>query len=232
MADGQGGAQSSQRGAISALGHEMRRPLTVIRGAATLLIESAGTLDAATEVEMLSLIDQSVEDLSDLIEDILLMVHVEAGDVSLFLEPVDVADLVATAVELERRHTGEHPVTVLGATPGVTVEADRERSIRALRALVENAARFSDATSPIEIAVHTDGASFVRFEVLDRGPGIAPALQERAFERYEQLGAVVHGLGIGLYLVRGLAAAMGGEAGMGDRPGGGLSVWFTLRRRV
>ena len=232
MAETQNGAHGSQLGAISALGHEMRRPLTVIRGAATLLIESAGTLDAPAEVQMLSLIDQNVEDLSDLIEDVLLMVHVELGDLSLFVEPVDVADIVASAVDLERRHTGEHPVTGLGATPGVTVEADRERSVRALRALVHNAARFSEASAPIEIAVDTGAPGAVRFEVLDRGPGIAPGLRERAFERYEQLGSGAQGLGLGLYLVRGLAAAMGGESGIAERPGGGLSVWFTLKRRA
>ena len=231
MAETQGGAQDSQLQAISALGHEMRRPLTVIRGAATLLVESAGQLDAGTEVQMLSLIDQNVEELSDLIEDVLLMVHLEKGDVSLFMEPVDVADVVGAAVETERWHTGEHPVTVLGATPGVTVEADRERCVRALRALLHNAARFSDPGSEIEVSIHTDEPGQVRFEVLDRGPGIAAADRERAFDRYEQLGSGAQGLGLGLYLVRGLARAMGGDAGMRARPGGGLSVWFTLRPR-
>lgn len=232
MSESPGNVQDAQLGAISALGHEMRRPLTVIRGAATLILESAGELETAAAEQMLTLIDENVEELSDLIEDVLLMVHIEAGDLSLFLEPVDVADIASAAIELERRHTGGHPVAVLGATPGVLVEGDRERSVRILRALLHNAARFSEPGSPIEVAVDTGRPECVRFEVLDRGPGIAAGDRERAFGRYEQLGSGAQGLGLGLYLVRGLARAMGGAAGIAERPGGGLAAWFTLRRRV
>ncbi len=227
----QGEARSAQLQAISALGHELRRPLTVIRGAATLMLESAGVLEPKAQRQMLTLIDQNVEELSDMIEDVLLMTHLEAGDLSLFLEPVDVAVITASAVEGERRHTGDHPVTVLGATPGVKVHADRDRAVRALRALLHNAARFTEPGSPVEISVHTEDGQSVRFEVVDQGQGIPAADRQRAFERYQQYGASAQGLGLGLYLVRGLARAMGGDAGMGDHAGGGFSVWFTLSRR-
>lgn len=217
--------------AMSALGHELRRPLTVIRGAATLMLDTDGALPPDKTVEMLSLIDANVEEASDLIEDLIITVHLEAGDTHLFEEPVDVAELVAQAVAAERRHTGDHPVTVLGAAPGVTVEADRERAARCLRALLSNAARHSPPQSPIEVAVDTNGDSArVRFEVLDRGPGLPAAERERAFQRFTKL-SDASGLGLGLYLVRGLARAMGGDAGIGDRPGGGAAVWFTLKRR-
>jgi signal transduction histidine kinase len=231
MPEAKSGAPNSQLQAISALGHELRRPLTVIRGAATLMLESSAALEPKVQVQMLTLIDQNVEELSDLIEDVLLMTHIEVGDLSLFLEPVDVADITSAAVDGERRHTGDHPVTVLGATPGVAVHADRERAVRALRALIHNAVRFTEAGSPVEICVHTEDADHVRFEVVDQGPGIPAAERQRAFDRDQQYGSGAQGLGLGLYLVRGLARAMGGDAGMGDRPGGGFSVWFTLSRR-
>ena len=218
--------------ALSALGHELRRPLTVIRGAATLVIDMAGELSPEKTLEMLSLIDGGVEEMSDLIEDLLLMVHLEAGDLKLFREPVDVAEVINAAITVERRRTGEHPVTVLGAAPGLTVDADRDRTVRALRALISNAARFSPPDAPVEIAVSAapDGRQ-VRFEVLDRGPGVPAADRERVLERFTKL-VPGNGLGLGLYLVRGLARAMGGDAGLGDRPGGGLGVWFTLNRRA
>ena len=224
-------AESDYLEAMSALGHELRRPLTVIRGAATLMLDMDGTLPPDKTVEMLGLIDANVEEASDLIEDLILMVHLEAGDMRLFQEPVDVAELVAQAVAAERRHTGSHPVTVLGAAPGVTVEADRDRAVRCLRALLSNAARHSPVEAPIEVAVDTNGDHRgVRFQVLDRGPGLPAADRERAFQRFTKL-VDGSGLGLGLYLVRGLARAMGGDAGAADRPGGGAAVWFTLKRR-
>ncbi len=215
--------------ALSVLGHELRRPLTVIRGAATLMLESQGQLDPATATQMLTLIDQNVEEMSDLIDDVLLMVHVEAGDLSLREEPVDVADLVATAVEAERRHTAEHPVTVLGAAPGLTVAGDRQRALRVLRALVHNAARFSPPGLPVEVLVG-EREDQIRFEVQDRGPGIPAAARDAVFDRYRQLADGAAGIGLGLYLARRLARLMGGDAGIGDRPGGGTTAWFTLRR--
>lgn len=223
------GGAAGHLDAISALGHELRRPLTVIRGAATLLIDMDGELPPDKARQMLGLIDGNVEEMSDLIEDLLLMVHLEAGDLQLFAEPVEAANLVAQAVTGERRHLADHPVTVLGATPGLMVMGDRDRAVRVLRALLGNAARHSPAGTPVEVAV-TATAEEVRFEVQDRGPGFSAAERERAFGRFTKL-ASGPGLGLGLYLVRGLARLMGGDAGARDRPGGGASVWFTLKRR-
>ena len=214
--------------AMSALGHELRRPLTVIRGAATLLLDMRGELPADKEELMLGLIDGNVEEMSDLIEDLLLMVHLEAGDLRLYEDRVEAADLVPLAVDAERRHTAEHPVNVLGAAPGLAVLADRDRAVRMLRALLSNAARHAPEGSPIEIAVSAD-ADTVRFEVLDRGPGLPAGGEERAFQRFSKF-AADSGLGLGLYLVRGLARHMGGDAGASERPGGGACVWFTLKR--
>ncbi|MEP7105662.1 MAG: HAMP domain-containing sensor histidine kinase [Chloroflexota bacterium] len=214
---------------ISVIGHELRRPLTVIRGAATLMLDMEGTMPTDKALQMLGMIDHNVEEMADLIEDMLLLVHLQAGDLSLFMEKVDVAEMVSTAVEIEGRRLGDRPLTMLGAAPGLVAQADRGRTIRALRALIANAVRFSPEGSPIEISITTD-ADAVQIEVNDRGPGIPAAEREAAFERYRKLDEGP-GLGIGLYLVRGLARAMGGDAGAAERPGGGATVWFTLARR-
>jgi two-component system sensor histidine kinase KdpD len=214
---------------ISVIGHELRRPLTVIRGAATLMLDTEDRLPEDRALEMLRMIDANVEDMSDLIEDLLIMVHLETHDLGLFMEPIQVAEMVSAGLEIERRRLGDHPVTVLGAAPGLVVQADRSRAVRALRALLANAARHSPEGSPIEISVESHGPQ-VRIEVLDRGPGIPAAEREAVFERFRRLGESSR-LGLGLYLVRGLARAMGGDAGASERPGGGATVWFTLGRR-
>ena len=214
---------------MSVIGHELRRPLTVIRGAATLLLDTEGRMPPDRALEMLRMIDVNVEDMSDLIEDLLVMVHLETQDLGLLIEPIPVAEVVSSALESERRKLGDRAVTVLGAAPGLVVEADRSRAVRALRALLSNAARFSPPDSPIEISVEAK-AGIVRIEVQDRGPGIPAAEREAAFGRFHRAGEG-SGLGLGLYLVRGLARAMGGDAGASERTGGGATVWFTLGRR-
>ena len=228
VGEGRGGG-SPYLELISIIGHELRRPLTVIRGAATLMLDTEGQMPADKTVDMLRMIDVNVEDMSDLIEDLLLMVHIEARDLRLLTEPIQVAELVAGAVDGERRRLGEHPVTVLGAAPGLIVDADRGRAVRALRCLLANASRFAPPGSPVEISVRTEDP-LVRLEVLDRGPGIPAEEREAVFERFRRSGDGA-GLGLGLYLVRGLARAMGGDAGTGARRGGGAAVWFTLRQR-
>ena len=210
---------------ISVVGHELRRPLTVIRGAATLMLDADGGLPPESALQMLHMIDSNVEVMSDLIEDLLLMVHIEAGDLRMFVEPLTVADLVAEAVEAQRGHSPQLAVTVLGAAPSVRVEADRQRVTRAIRALLDNAATHP----PVEVAV--DAAdSEVRIAVRDRGPGLAALTPDEAFRRYGR-GPESTGLGLGLYLVRGVAQGLGGDAGIAERRDGGVEAWITLRRR-
>ena len=223
-------AGSDHLEAISLLGHELRRPLTVIRGAATLLLDMQGSLPEDKEQLMLRLIDGNVEEMSDLIEDLILMVHLEAGDLRLYEDRVETGEMVAQAVEGERRHTADHPVNVLGAAPGLVVVADRDRAVRMLRALLSNAARHAPEGTAIDIEV-SDRDGSVRFLVLDRGPGLPAGGAEQAFQRFTKFSSD-SGLGLGLYLVRGLARQMGGDAGVEERPGGGAGVWFTLRRRA
>jgi len=109
----------------------------------------------------------------------------------------------------------------------LTVQADLERAIQALRALITNAIRFSADGSPVRVEVSA-GADLVSFVVHDRGPGIASEDRERVFDRlWHQPDA---GPGLGLYLARGLARAMDGDVTLAERPGGGSSVSFSLRR--
>lgn len=211
------------------LGHELRRPLTVIRGASTLLIDDADTLPDASRQQMLSMIDRSATEMSDLIDDVLIAVHLDIGDVHFSLEPVDVGSLVDAAVEPVR---GEEPPrgVEIGPTEGLTVEADREHAVRALRALVLNAHRHSPAGRAVTVTASAEG-DVVRLTVLDRGPGIPAEQRERAFERFVRLDPNASGAGLGLFLARGLARGMGGDVSVADREDGGTAACFTLRRR-
>ena len=213
---------------LRVLGHELRRPLTVIRGASTLLIDDSDALPAGSRLQMLGMIDRSATAMSDLIDDLLTAVHLELGDVRYAAEPVDVAALVADAVEAARYEDPDRGVDVSGID-GLRVEADREHAVRALRALVVNAIRYSPGAGDVEVVASSE-AGAVNVCVLDRGPGIPAPQREHAFEKFSRLDPNAGGAGLGLFLARGLARSMGGEITLTEREDGGTAVCFTLKR--
>lgn len=216
--------------ALRVLGHALRGHLTVLRGAATLLVDEADRLPAASRGQMLGLIDGSTNAMAELIDDLLIAVHLELGDLEYQLEPTDLRALIDEGVEAARRLDGERAIDVTGADD-LEVEVDRERAVRALRAVLANAVRYSAEGSPVEVAARA-GPDAIEVAVLDRGPGIPQAQRERAFEKFSRLDEAAGGAGLGLFLARGLARGMGGDLRVEDREDGGAAVCFTLRRRA
>ncbi len=204
----------------------MRTPLTLIRGAATLLVSSYEQLPPDRALQMLRLIELGVETLTDQVEDLIASYHLEAGDLRLQVERVEVARIIEPVLDAVRRRE-ERPIELVGVERRVQVKADRERAMQALRALVTNAVRFSPSGQPVEVTV-SGGRKQVTIEVQDRGPGIPARDRELVFERFARLPRAGAGAGLGLYLARGLARAMGGDVGFRPRRDGGSVFWFTL----
>jgi len=215
--------------ALRVLGHELRRPLTVIRGAATMLLEDGEALPPASRRQMLELLEHGVETMNDMIDDLSTAVHLQMGDLGLNLGAEDLGSLVEEAVAAVRRQEPGRQVEVR-CPPGLVVEADRDQAVRVLRALVANAIRFSPSTAPVEVVARSEPGR-ARVEVLDRGPGIPANCRDLAFQPFTWLDSRAGGPGLGLFLARGLTRAMGGEIGIVDRDGGGCAVWVTLSRR-
>jgi signal transduction histidine kinase len=199
----------------------------VIRGAATLLLQAHATMPAERQLAMLRLIEQHTESMSDLVEDLITAAHLEAGDLELGLENVEIAPIVAEVVDWARRQDASRPIVVLGSAPDISVQANRERAARVLRALV--GAAFAQAPdSDIEISVEPQ-AEVVNIAVLDHGPSLPAAQRKRVFD-WSTRPPDAGGASLGLYVARGLARAMGGEVTLAGRPGGGSTLSFTLRR--
>jgi two-component system sensor histidine kinase KdpD len=213
--------------AMRVLGHELRRPLTVIRGASTLLVDDGDALPPANRRQMLAMIDRSAAAMSDMVDDMLTAVHLDIGDLDHSEHPVDLQALVGEAVELASREDPERGVAVSGAE-GLEVEVDREYALQALRAVLVNALRYSPPGSAVEVVAGREGDA-VRVRVLDRGPGIPAAQRERAFEKFTRLDPNAGGAGLGLFLARGLARRMGGDVSLADRDDGGTAVCITLK---
>ena len=112
--------------------------------------------------------------------------------------------------------------------PALRVRADRERVALVFSNLVSNALRYTDDGGTVTLRALPRGDA-VRFEVTDRGPGIAPGEHERVFTRFARLsGAPGGGAGLGLSIAREVIVAHGGQIGVDSEVGHGSTFWFTL----
>jgi signal transduction histidine kinase len=218
------GRQPPWLAGLSLLSHDLRRPLTVIRGAATLLVEAQERLPPSSRAQILGLIDQSVEAMSEMIEDLSVVARLEAGALEVATAPLAVDDLLEAALESAARSAPGARLAV-AAAPGLEVEADRELAIRALRALLLQALERSD--EPFVEVEPGDGLVWLRVRT---PPG--PLAEGRAAPGFEPLVPAGRDPGLALYMARGLARAMGGDLVVSPGPDADFLFSFTLNRRV
>jgi signal transduction histidine kinase len=218
---------------LAVTSHELRTPVTVIKGYADTLTNHWETLGEQGRREAVRVIGARAGELARLV-DRLLTATTDDGEIDESeAEPYDLPETLRGAVEelpegLRRR-------IVLGDLPAGLPKAygDRESIATILTELATNAEKNSPADSPIELCAETDGDT-LRFRVSDRGVGIRPEHVERAFERYWQ--AEVDGrrrrpgAGLGLYLVRRLVERQQGWVSLRPREGGGTTAEVCLPR--
>jgi two-component system sensor histidine kinase MtrB len=207
--------------------HELRRPLTVIRGAATLLMEAHDQLPPASRAQILELIDQNARTMADLVDDLALVARLEAGLLQVTPQTVQVGELMDAAVDAVRKGNPQAQLTLL--EPGeISVEADREQSLRALRALISAALQRSPEGSGPDLSADSSGGKVRILVALPAGVTIEEA-PERGLEPFSSSKG---DLGMGLFLARGLARLMSGEVAAVTLPGGRSAFSFNLNRRV
>jgi signal transduction histidine kinase len=194
--------------------HELRTPLHHIKGFASTLLQPDLEWDAASQRECLEAIEQSSDRLTRLIEALLDMARIADGRRPLQQQPCQPTTLVAASVEQTRYALGLHPVRVDGLADLPAVWADSVQIERVLANLLDNAAKYSPAGSPIQVQAATAGDRIV-IRVIDQGRGVQPAEQQRIFERFQRGSAAIPsrapGVGLGLSLAREIVAAHGGR---------------------
>jgi signal transduction histidine kinase len=193
---------------LDVIAHEVRTPLAIARMAAETVHDK--DLDEAERDRLLGMVLRNTDLALLLLDRMSLARDVEAGTVSLRLIPTDVATLVRETVEdVSSLVLEQHPVLVEGpahATAPVDATALREILLN----LLLNAAKYSPPQSDIEVSVGDDDDE-VTVVVGDHGGGVLDDDLERIFEQYVQLEAASSGVGLGLYISRGLARAHGGD---------------------
>jgi two-component system sensor histidine kinase KdpD len=201
---------------ISAVSHELRTPLGFIKGYATTLLREDTPIEPATRKHFLEIIDEETVKLEHMIDELLDASRLQAGRLSMDLRPVSLGGLVSHAVDKARPTLEEsgHAVVVELPHEDVSVLADALRIEQVLDNLLENAARYSEAGSPVDVDVLVDDDEAL-VSVTNRGDPIPAAELEQIFEPfYRGANATktgVRGAGLGLAISRGIVEAHGGK---------------------
>ncbi|OFW52483.1 MAG: hypothetical protein A2V75_04470 [Actinobacteria bacterium RBG_16_70_17] len=223
-------ARVRERGFLAAVGHDLRTPLTTIAGYAEALEEGKVAPEELPRVSRV--IHRESGRLSRLLEDLMLLSRLEAGEFQLRLEQVELARHLGGSVEAYRGRADEAGVNLeadLGEVPPMA--ADPDRIDQMVGNLVENALRYTPQGGTVRLILGKEGAG-VRISVSDTGPGIEavdlPHIFERLYVAQRYRPARPEGSGLGLAIVKELAEAMGGTAGVASEPGRGTTVTVTL----
>ncbi len=215
---------------LSMVSHELRAPLTSIKGSTATLLSPARELDPAEEREFHRIIDEQAEHMQGLISDLLDAGRIDSGTLSVTPRPSEVAALVDRARNTFLSGGSRHTIAIDLPSNLPLVMADQRRIVQVLSNLFANAARHAPASSPILVEAVRDGVH-VALSVADEGRGIPPERLPHLFRKHagddEAAGAVRFGLG--LAICKGLVEAHGGriQAESGG-PGQGTRITFTM----
>ena len=210
---------------LASVTHELRTPLANIKGFASTLRAGDVRWQPEEAAEFLRIIESEADRMHYLVNDLLDLARGERGEFAVQPTPQRLESLLASLrTRLERISGGRLDLQVAEGLPCLELDPERIRSV--LVNLVENAVKYGPPDAPIELAVMDDGER-VRFEVRDRGPGIAAGLEERVFEPFFRGDGASPGTGLGLAIAREIVQAHGGEIGLGRR-GDQTVAWFTL----
>jgi two-component system OmpR family sensor kinase len=219
MLDRLEGSVDVQRQLLDDVRHELKTPITIIRGH----LEMMNPADAEDVRSTREIGIAELDRMTRLVDDIDLLATVEGEQFA--LGEVDLSSLTARVGELVTAIPG-HEWSVQDQAIGV-IQADHDRLLQAWLQLADNAAKYTPEGSPVEIgsAIDDEGA---RLWVLDHGPGIPPAARHRIFRRFDRAHGkrTVGGSGLGLAIVDAITKAHGGRCVVTDTPGGGAT--FTI----
>lgn len=210
---------------LAAVSHDLRTPLTTIKGLAH---EIADAGDERAEV-----IEEEADRLNVFVGKLLDFSRVTMGTAALDVQPNEAEDLLGAAAQQVQGRLDQHALIIkVEPSEGMLFgRFDFVQTLRVLVNLIDNAAKYSPPATPIELGVRRNNAH-LEFRVEDRGPGVADSERERIFEpfyRTERGASGIAGAGLGLSIARGIAEAQDGTLTHAPRPGGGSTFTLTVR---
>ncbi|MEZ0262579.1 MAG: ATP-binding protein [Alphaproteobacteria bacterium] len=226
-------SENSKSDFLANMSHELRTPLNNIIGSAQLLHDRP--LEEQDR-ELFTIMEKASKSLLSIVNDILDLSKIEAGQVKLEIIPFDAFEKVRDVKQMSLPQASHKGLTLLGGPQGkLLVKGDPLRIERILTNLVGNALRYTERGSiTINASAKPDGAHRVilRCEVADTGIGIPKERQDKIFERFTQADSSTSrkygGTGLGLTITRELVALMQGKIGLESEPGVGTTFWFEI----
>ena len=217
---------------LSSMSHELRTPLNAILGFAQLLERDRKNPLDTRQLQRLQHVLRGGEHLLRLIDDVLDLAKIEAGGITVSLEPVDLAPVVTEVLDTLGPMAERAQITLVppALTVGPTVVADRTRLAQILMNFGSNAIKYGRAGGRVELVVEA-GPVRTRVSVADDGIGIPADKQERIFEPFQRAGqeaGPIEGTGIGLTISKRLAELMRGGVGFARVEGQGSRFWIDI----
>jgi signal transduction histidine kinase len=222
---------------LAAVSHDLKNPLSAIRGQAMLLQRRASRLDpeaAQPFVDGLSAVDRSVQRITSLIDELLDVAHLQAGrPLDLDCQPMDLVALARQVIEEHQASTDRHQIEVAAETGELVGEWDRARLERVLDNLVANAVKYSPNGGLVQVEIgreEPNGTAQAVLRVRDRGVGIPSDELPKVFDRFYRGSNVAgrfQGTGIGLAGARQIVEQHGGQIAVESREQQGST--FTVR---
>ena len=214
---------------LGIISHELRTPLTAIKGSTATVLGSRHPLDDREIWEFFEIIDEQADKMRDLVNNLLDVTRIEAGELSISLSPFDLREALEEAKSMFVLNGGYQEISI--ETPGpMLVDADRRRIVQVLNNLLSNAGKYSPESAAINVEVES-GSDRVTVHVRDEGRGIGPASLPHVFRKYYQAGGEpengFRGNGLGLTISKGIVEAHGGRIWAAS-PGEGRGTTFSF----
>ena len=217
---------------LGMVSHELRVPLTSIRGSASALLDTSSDLDPAEMRQFFQIILQQADSMRELIGDLLDVARIETGTLPVAPEPAEIASLVDRARNTFLSGGGRNPLDIDLPPDLPLVMADKRRIIQVLGNLLSNAAKHSPESSAIRVAAVRENLH-IAVSVTDEGRGISPEQMPRLFRKFVAKGGEkereIGRSGLGLAICKGILEAHGGRIwAESDGPGMGARFTFTI----
>jgi signal transduction histidine kinase len=215
-------AQQSQRELVANVSHELKTPLTSIRGFTQAILDGVARTPAEVQ-QAAQVISSEAGRMQRLVQDLVTLARLEAGTAGLQRAPVDIASLVRAAAEKFRPQVNGAGLSLAVDAPGedhpLLVPGDEDRLAQVLSNLIDNAIKFTPSGGALVVSVQAVGRS-TRIQVADTGTGIPAEDREKIFDRFYQAdrSRAGQGMGLGLAITRQIVLAHGGSIRVTENP--------------